>query len=95
MVIDKGVPGEGLLAHIITSKYGDHVPLNRLEGILKRHGVDIEVSTMCDWVGHCADLLAPLVNRMHEHLLRSPKLHTDDSATSQGWRVQWELVPPG
>jgi transposase len=95
MVIDKGVPGEGLLAHLITSKYADHLPLHRLEGIFRRYGVDIEVSTLCDWVGHCADLLAPLVNRMHEHLLRSPKLHTDDSATSQGWRVQWELVPPG
>jgi len=44
--IDKGIAGEGLLAHIITSKYCDHAPLNRLEGILKRHDVDIKVSTM-------------------------------------------------
>lgn len=80
MVLDKGIPGEGLLAHIITSKYSDHVPLNRLEGILKRHGVEIEVSTMCDWVGHCADLLAPLVQRMHQKILQAPKLHTDDTA---------------
>lgn len=82
MAIDKGIPGEGLLAHIITSKYADHAPLNRLEGILKRHGVEINVSTMCDWVGHCAELLSPLVKRMH-HLIRlSPKINTDDSATS-------------
>lgn len=77
--IDKGIAGEGLLAHIITSKYCDHNPLNRLEGILRRHGVDINVSTMCDWVGGCADLLVPLVKRMHEKILQSPKINTDDT----------------
>lgn len=79
MAIDKGIAGEGLLAHIITSKYCDHNPLNRLEGILKRHGVDINVSTMCDWVGKSADLLEPLVRRMHEKVLQSPKINTDDT----------------
>jgi transposase len=77
--IDKGIAGEGLLAHIITSKYMDHAPLNRLEGILKRHGVDINVSNMCDWVAKCADLLEPLVKRMHKKILRSPKINTDDT----------------
>ena len=79
MAIDKGIAGEGLLAHIITCKYCDHVPLNRLEGILKRHGVDINVSTMCDWVGKSADLLEPLVRRMHKKILQSPKINTDDT----------------
>jgi transposase len=79
MAIDKGIAGEGLLAHIITSKYCDHSPLNRLESILRRHGVDINVSTMCDWVGKSADLLAPLVKRMHDKILESPKINTDDT----------------
>jgi len=79
MAIDKGIPGEGLLAHIITSKYCDQNPLNRLKGIFRRHGVDINVSTMCDWVGWCADLLEPLVDRMHEKVLLSPKINTDDT----------------
>ena len=79
MAIDKGIPGEGLLAHIITSKYGDHLPLNRLEGILRRHGVEITVSTMCDWVGKSADLLAPLVKRMRARILQSPLINTDDT----------------
>ncbi len=79
MAIDKGIPGEGLLAYLITSKYCDHLPLNRLEGILKRHGVDVNVSTMCDWVGKSADLLAPLVKRMHARILQSPKINTDDT----------------
>ena len=77
--IDKGIAGEGLLAHIITSKYCDHLPLNRLEDIFERHGVDITVSTMCDWVGKCADLLDPLVKRMHKKILQSPKINTDDT----------------
>jgi transposase len=80
MAIDKGISGEGLLAHIITSKYCDHNPLNRLEGILKRHDVDISVSTMCDWVGYCADLLSPLVTRMHELILQAPIINTDDTS---------------
>lgn len=79
MAVDKGLCGEGLLAHIITSKYCDHAPLNRLEGMLQRHGVDLSVSTMCDQVGRCAELLAPLVQRMHQRLLSSPKINTDDT----------------
>ena len=77
--VDKSIAGEGLLAHIITSKYADHNPLNRLEGIIKRHGVDISVSTMCDWVGRCAGLLEPLVKRSRELILQSPKINTDDT----------------
>jgi transposase len=79
MIIDKGVPGESLLAHIITCKYADCMPLNRLEGIFRRHGVDITVSNMCDWVGVSADLLEPLVNRMHQKILESPIVNTDDT----------------
>jgi transposase len=79
MIIDKGVPGESLLAHIITCKYADSMPLNRLEGIFKRHGVDITVSNMCDWVGVSADLLEPLVNRMHQKIRQSPIVNTDDT----------------
>lgn len=77
MAIDKGIPAEGLLAHVITSKYADHLPLNRLEGILKRHDVDIPVSTMCDWVARCADLLTPLVKRSRAKILASAKVHCD------------------
>jgi transposase len=79
MAIDKGIAGEGLLAHIITSKYCDHLPLNRLEGIFKRSDVDINISTMCDWVGKCADLLEPLVKRMQALIRLSPIINTDDT----------------
>jgi len=79
MVIDKGIPGESVLAHIITCKYADHLPLQRLEGIFSRHGVEITVSNMCDWVGVSADLLKPLVKRMQERIRQSPIINTDDT----------------
>ena len=77
--IEKGRPGPGLLAHVLTSKYGDHLPLHRQEGIFKRHGVDIKRSTMCDWVRDCADLLSPIVHYMQKIILESKKIHTDDT----------------
>jgi len=80
MAVEKGIAGEGLLAHIITSKYCDHLPLNRLENIFKRHGVELSVSTMCDNVGKCADLLEPLVNKMAENIRKSDKVHSDDTS---------------
>ena len=76
--IEKGRPGEGLLAQVLTSKYCDHLPLHRQEAIYQRHGVEIHRSTLCDWVRECATLLTPLVQEMHRQILRSPKIHTDD-----------------
>ncbi|MBN1361619.1 MAG: IS66 family transposase [Sedimentisphaerales bacterium] len=77
--IEKGRPGEGLLAHVLTSKYCDHLPLHRMEGIFQRHGLQIARSTLCDWVGDGATLLTPLVKEMHRQILLSPKIHTDDT----------------
>jgi transposase len=77
--IEKGRPGTGLLAHVLTSKYCDHLPLHRQEGIFKRHGVDIKRSTMCDWVRDCADLLSPIVRYMQKIILQSKKINTDDT----------------
>lgn len=77
--IDKGIPGPGLLAHVLTSKYCDHLPLNRLEGIFARNGIDISRRTTCDWVGKSSHLLEPLVARQRKELLRSKKIHTDDT----------------
>jgi transposase len=80
--IEKGRPGSGLLSHVLTSKYCDHLPLHRLEGIFKRHGVEINRSTMCDWVRDCAVLLRPIVEQMKRRVLESPKIHTDDTSVA-------------
>jgi transposase len=77
--IDKGLPGPGLLAHVLTSKYNDHLPLNRLEGIFQRQGVELSRSTLCDWVAASARLLEPLVAVMKAEVLASRKIHTDDT----------------
>jgi transposase len=78
--IEKGRPGTGLLAHILVSKYGDHLPLHRQEGIYQRHGIAIRRSTMCDWVGQSTDLLRPLAKEMKRQILLAPKIHTDDTS---------------
>ena len=77
--IDKGLPGAGLMAHVLTSKYCDHLPLNRLEGIFARHGVELSRSTLCDWVAAGARLLEPVVEVMKQEVLASRKIHTDDT----------------
>jgi transposase len=76
-VIDKGLPGPGLLAQIVASKYADHLPLHRLERILGRHGVDIKRSTMCGWMAQVAQRLRPLVDLMADLARQSKMLHTD------------------
>jgi transposase len=77
--IDKGMPGPGLLAHVITSKYADHLPLYRQERILERFGVSLSRSTLCDWMARAATLLEPLYLLMVEIVLNSRVLHTDDT----------------
>jgi len=77
--IDKGLPGPGLLAHVVTCKYADHLPLYRLERIFQRQGVELARSTLCDWMRDAAALLRPLYARMVAAVLRSDVLHTDDT----------------
>jgi transposase len=77
--IERGIAGPGLLAKVTTSKYCDHLPLNRQENIFKRHGVVIPRSTQSDWMRSCADLMEPLYVRMKERVLSSKKIHTDDT----------------
>lgn len=78
--IDKGLPGAGLLAEVLVSKYQDALPLYRQEKRWQRLGVELPRSTLCDWVAHCAVLLEPLVVRMKEEaLMGARKIHTDDT----------------
>ena len=79
MPIAKGLPGPGLLAHLIVSKYTDHLPLHRLERVYERQGVFLHRSTLSDWLAACADLLRPLYDLMVRVVLQSRALHTDDT----------------
>jgi transposase len=78
--IEKGLPGPGLLAHTVLSKYGDHTPLYRQEDIAARHGILLRRSTLCDWIAAAADLALPLYERMCQLALQSKVLHTDDTS---------------
>jgi len=78
-IVDKGLAGPGLMAWNVVSKFGDHQPNYRQEGIFERHGLEIARSTQCGWQATVADLLKPLYDRMIELALRSGKLHTDDT----------------
>jgi len=78
--VPKGLPGPGLLAHLITCKYADHLPLHRLEGIVARSGVALCRSTLCDWMASAAALVAPLVALMRDHILSSRVIHSDDTS---------------
>ena len=77
--IERGRPRPGLLAHVLVAKYADHLPLYRQSGIYAREGVDLERSTLADWVGRSAALLDPLVAALRRHVMASDVLHGDDT----------------
>ena len=77
--IARGLAGPGLLAQVLVAKYCDHLPLYRQSRIYAREGVEIDRSTMVDWVGQCSALLDPLVAALGRYTLAASKVHTDDT----------------
>jgi transposase len=99
--IPKGLAGPGMLADSIVKRWQDHLPLNRLEGIYARDGIELARSTICGWHGTLAELARPLVAAMRTDAFKQPYLCTD----STGVLVQhpqkcrsghfWVVVAPG
>jgi transposase len=77
--IERGVAGPGLLAHVLVSKYCDHLPLYRQSEIYAREGVELDRSTLADWVGGTSRLVEPLVEALRRHIMAGGKLHADDT----------------
>jgi len=77
--IEKGRPGPGLLAHVVVSKFADHLPLYRQEQIFARQGVDLPRSTLCDWISTMGSLLQGIVKEMKRYILKSPVVQSDDT----------------
>jgi transposase len=77
--IERGLAGAGLLAHVLVSKYADHLPLYRQTQIYAREGVELERSTLADWVASCFRLLDPLVHALARYVTAAHKLHADDT----------------
>ena len=77
--IERGLAGAGLLAHILVSKYADHLPLYRQAQIYAREGVELERSTMAEWVAGSFRLLDPLLEALARYVMAAGKLHADDT----------------
>ena len=77
--IERGLAGPNLLAHVLVSKYADHLPLYRQSEIFAREGIDLDRSTLADWVGAASYLLAPLIDQIRKHVLAADKIHADDT----------------
>ena len=78
--IPGGIAGPGLVSEVIVSKFGDHLPLYRLEDIFTRYGVYIPRSTLCDWVKAAAELFKPLYELQRKRVLQSSVMWTDDTS---------------
>nr|WP_321943923.1 IS66 family transposase [Paraburkholderia tropica] len=77
--IERGLAGPGLLAHVLVSKFADHLPLYRQSVMYAREGVELDRSLLAKWVGHAATLLQPLVETLRRHVMSATKLHADDT----------------
>ncbi len=77
--IERGRPGPALLAHVLVAKYCDHLPLHRQSAIYAREGVDLDRSTLCDWVGRMAYHLTPIAEAIARHVRQGEALHADDT----------------
>ncbi len=77
--IEKGMAAPGLLAQVVVSKFGDHLPGYRQEDIFSRHGIEVRRSTIYDWMAAAADLCQPLYELMKQQVLQSQVIHTDDT----------------
>jgi len=77
--IARGRAGPQLLAQVLFAKYRAHLPLNRQSDIYANEGVDLDVSTLADWVGACAATLMPLVEEIRKHVFAAERIHADDT----------------
>jgi transposase len=80
--IPGGIAGPGLVSEVLVSKFGDHLPLYRLEDIIARAGVYIARSTFCDWVKYAAELFKPLYELQCQRVLQSTVMWTDDTSVT-------------
>jgi transposase len=77
--IARGRAGPRLLAHVLFAKYGLHLPLHRQSDVYAREGIDLDVSTLADWVGAAAATLMPLNEVIRDHVFAAQRIHADDT----------------
>lgn len=79
--IEKSIASPGLLAFVATQKYCDALPLYRQSEIFKRIGIELDRSNLANWMVRCGELIQPLINLLHDHLLNRPLVHMDETTT--------------
>jgi len=77
--VERGMPSANLLAHVLVSKYADHLPLYRQSGIYARDGMELPRSLLANWVGKCSTLMQPLIGAVERHVLAGSHIHADDT----------------
>ncbi len=77
--IPRGFAGPSLLAMILVGKFADHLPLNRQSAAFAREGIELDTSTLADWVGGCVAALDPVLAELRRHVLAAERLHVDDT----------------
>jgi transposase len=77
--VDRGLPGPGLLAHVLTAKFADHLPLYRQSQMYAREAIELDRSVLARWVGEASELMAPLVEVLRRYVMSTDKLHGDDT----------------
>jgi transposase len=77
--IEKGLAGNGLLAQVVVSKFADHLPLNRQESMLRRHGAEISRQTMSRWCQEVGDLLEPVAEAIRRQVFTGDIVNVDDT----------------
>jgi len=77
--IPRGFAGPSLFAMILVGEFCDHLPLNRQSAAFAREGIELEVSTLADWVGACAAALDSILTEIRRCVLAAERLHVDDS----------------
>ena len=77
--IARGRAGPNLLAMILDAKFGNHLPLNRQSETYVREGINLDISTLADWVGACTATLSPLVTLIRGHVMAAERIHGDDT----------------
>jgi transposase len=78
-IVEGGIPTEALIAQVLVSKYADHLPLYRQAQIYARQGIQLDRSTLADWVGRAAWYLRPLRDHVLERLRRCERLFADET----------------
>lgn len=78
-ILPKSIATPSLLAHILVSKYNDHLPLYRQEAIFQRYGIDIARGTLANWVIKCGDVLLPLIKLLQDRIITYDVAFADET----------------